>query len=79
MLELLKPWCQTTQGSGDNGWVFASPVKLGRLPVSYSWVWKVFHRAETQARIGKLGTRHAENRLRRRSALRSQRNHNLSS
>jgi hypothetical protein len=30
MLELLKSWRQTTQFSGDNDWVFASPVKLGR-------------------------------------------------
>jgi len=29
MLELLKSWRQTTQFSGDNDWVFASPVKLG--------------------------------------------------
>jgi len=36
--------------------VFASPVKLGRLPVSYPWVWKVFQRAGTQAGIGKVGT-----------------------
>ena len=56
MLELLKSWRQTTQFSGDNDWVFASPVKLGRLPVSYPWVWKVFQRAGTQAGIGKLGT-----------------------
>jgi hypothetical protein len=35
MLELLKSSPQTTQFSGDNDWVFASPVKLGRLPVSY--------------------------------------------
>jgi integrase len=42
--------------SGDNDWVFASPVKLGRLPVSYPWVWKTFQRAGTRAGIGKLGT-----------------------
>ena len=52
MLELLKSWRQTTQFSRDNDWVFASPVKLGRLPVSYPWVWKVFQRAGTQAGIG---------------------------
>jgi len=56
MLEVLKSWRQTTQFSGDSDWVFASPVKLGRLPVSYPWVWKVFQGAGTQAGIGKLGT-----------------------
>jgi hypothetical protein len=35
ILELLKSWPQTTEFSGDNGWAFSSPVKLGRLPVSY--------------------------------------------
>ena len=33
----------------------ASPVKLGRLPVSYLWVWKVSQRAGTEAGIGKVG------------------------
>ena len=47
MLELLKSWRQTTQFSGDNDSAFASPVKLGRLPVSYPWVWKVCQRAGT--------------------------------
>ncbi len=56
MLEVLKSWRQATQFSGDNDWVFASPVKLGRLPVSYPWVWKTFQRAGIRAGIGKLGT-----------------------
>lgn len=56
MLDMLKSWRQTTEFSGDNDWVFASPVKLGRLPVSYPWVWKVFQAAGTRAGIGKLGT-----------------------
>jgi integrase len=56
MLEVLKSWRQTTQFSGDSDWVFASPAKLGRLPVSYPWVWKAFQRAGTQSGIGKLGT-----------------------
>ena len=55
MLELLKSWRQTTQFSGDNDWVFASPVKLGRLPVSYPWVWKVFQRAEPRRALGNSG------------------------
>jgi len=37
MLAVLKAWKQTTQFSGEVDWVFASPVKLGRLPVSYPW------------------------------------------
>src|SRR5437899_705389 len=42
--------------SGDSDWVFASPVKLGSLPVSYPWVWKAFQVAGTREGIGKLGT-----------------------
>lgn len=56
MLEVLKSWRQQTQFSGDDDWVFASPIKLGRLPVSYPWVWTVFQRAGIQADIGRLGT-----------------------
>lgn len=56
MLDLLKSWRQTTQFSGDSDWVFASPVQLGRLPVSYPWVWKTFQGAGIRAGIGKLGT-----------------------
>ena len=56
MLEVLKAWRQRTQFSGDGDWVFASPLQLGRLPVSYPWVWKSFQTAGVKAGIGKLGT-----------------------
>jgi integrase len=36
--------------------MFASSVKLGRLPVSYPWVWLMFQQACAKAGIGKLGT-----------------------
>jgi integrase len=35
MLAVLKVWRQETQFAGDGDWVFASPLKLGRLPWSY--------------------------------------------
>ena len=56
MLEVLKTWRQNTQFSSDEDWIFASPVKLGRLPVSYPWVWLMFQQAASKAGIGKLGT-----------------------
>ena len=31
-------------------------MQLGRLPVSYPWVWKSFQTAGVKAGIGKLGT-----------------------
>ena len=56
MLEVLKTWRQNTQFSSDEDWTFASPAKLGRLPVSYPWVWLMFQQAGSKAGIGKLGT-----------------------
>ena len=56
MLEALKTWRQDSQFSLDEDWMFASPVKLGRLPVSYPWVWLMFQQAASKAGIGKLGT-----------------------
>jgi integrase len=56
MLEVLKSWRQASQFSADDDWVFASPVKIGRLPVSYPWVWQMFQKASAQAGIGRFGT-----------------------
>ena len=56
MIELLKVRKQTTPFSDDGDWIFASPVKLGRLPVSYPWVWLEFQRAAKAAAIDRLGT-----------------------
>jgi integrase len=56
MLAVLKAWKQTTQFASEMDWVFASPVQLGRLPVSYPWVWLTFQKAAERSGIGKLGT-----------------------
>jgi integrase len=56
MLVVFKSWRHITQFAGENDWVFASPVKLGRLPVSYPWVWKAFQQATVRSGIEKLGT-----------------------
>jgi len=56
MLEELKRWKQTTQFSSNEDWVFASPVKLGRLPWSYPNVIRVFLAAAERADIGRIGT-----------------------
>jgi len=55
MLEVLKTWRQNTQFSSDEDWTFASPVKLGRLPVSYPWVWLMFQQAGSKAGVGETG------------------------
>ncbi|HEY6409727.1 MAG TPA: hypothetical protein VIY29_19895, partial [Ktedonobacteraceae bacterium] len=52
LLEILNQWRQTTQFSSAEDWVFASPYKLGRQPLSYSFVWEHLTNAARQARIG---------------------------
>ena len=40
LLNVLKRWKQTTQFCDGEDWMFASPTKLGRQPLSYSYVWE---------------------------------------
>ena len=56
MLAVLKSWRQQTEFAADGDWIFASPAKLGRLPVSYPHVWLSFQDAARKAGIGKLAT-----------------------
>jgi integrase len=56
LLLVLKLWKQKTQFGSDEDWVFASPLKLGRLPYSYTGFWRELERAATAAGIGHLGT-----------------------
>jgi len=55
-LARLKTWKQLTEFSGAEDWIFASPVKIGRLPYSYTGVRRELVRAAAVARIGHLGT-----------------------
>jgi integrase len=55
MLEVLKSWRGQSQFSSDEDWLFASPVQLGRLPISYPWVWRSYQHAANQSGIQKLG------------------------
>ena len=56
MLAVFKSWKLQTEFAADSDWIFASPFKLGRLPLSYPWVWLSFQEAATRAGIGKLAT-----------------------
>jgi integrase len=56
LLDRLKSWEQLSQFSGAEDWIFASPVKIGRLPYSYTGVWRELQRATEAAGIGHLGT-----------------------
>lgn len=55
-LDRLKVWKQTTEFPADSDWIFASPLKLGRLPYSYTGFWRELDRAGKAAGIGHLGT-----------------------
>lgn len=56
LLERLKLWRQTTEFSKDGDWIFASPAKIGRLPYSYTGVWRELDRASNAANLGHMGT-----------------------
>ncbi len=56
LLGILKALKQASQFSADGDWLFASPVQLGRLPWSYPYILRVFHKAANSAEIGKLPT-----------------------
>jgi integrase len=49
-------WKQLTEFSGDSDWIFASPLKIGRLPYSYTGVWRELDRASKAAGLGHMGT-----------------------
>ena len=53
---VLKAWKQNSQFSADGDWIFASPVQLGRLPWSYPYLLRAFHKAANVAGIGSLPT-----------------------
>src|SRR5271157_1686021 len=56
LLERLKSCKQRSDFSGSEDWIFASPIKLGRLPYSYTGVWRELERAAEAAKVGHLGT-----------------------
>lgn len=56
LLELLKLWKQKSHFPSDEDWIFASPLKLGRFPYSYTGVWRELQRAADVAGVGRMGT-----------------------
>jgi integrase len=56
LLERLKSWKQTSQFSGAEDWIFASPFKLGRLPYSYTGTRQELERASKAAGIGHISS-----------------------
>lgn len=56
LLDRLMVCKRRSEFSGPDDWVFASPLKLGRLPYSYTGVWRELVRAGGAAKVGHLGT-----------------------
>lgn len=56
LLERLRRWKRRSQFRADTDWVFASPIKSGRLPYSYAGVQRILQSAANAAGIEKLTT-----------------------
>lgn len=56
LLSVLSAWKQATEFRDAADWIFASPVKMGRLPISYTGYQRILRRAGEAGGIGKLGT-----------------------
>jgi integrase len=56
LLEILSRWRQITEFSAPDDWVFASPYKLGRQPLSYTLVWESLRDAAQRANIGHVSS-----------------------
>jgi integrase len=56
LLKHLRRWKRRSHFRADTDWVFASPMKIGRLPYSYGGVLRTLQRAADTAGIGKVTT-----------------------
>ena len=56
LLEVLRLWRQSTQFSGEQDWLFASPWEIGRQPLSYTYVWETLDGASQRAGIGHISS-----------------------
>jgi integrase len=56
MIGILSARRRATEFSEPDNWIFASPVSIGRNPISYPWVWVSFQDAARKAGIEHFGT-----------------------
>jgi integrase len=64
LLELLKRWKLASQFSGAEDWVFASPWKLGRQPICYTYIWESLDAASKRAGIPHISSHAMRNAFR---------------
>ena len=55
-IEVLRQWQQITQFSEPEDWLFASPSKIGRQPLSYTFVHETLSDAATKAGIDHISS-----------------------
>ena len=56
LLTRLKAWKQSSQFNGAGDWVFASPVKTGKLPYSYTGTRRILGNASEAVGLGHVTT-----------------------
>src|SRR5262249_51016111 len=56
LLAVLSMWKQISEFRGAEDWMFPSPVKVGRLPYSYTGYWRALQDGAKAAGLGRLGT-----------------------
>src|SRR5690242_6425127 len=56
LLAVLSAWRQRSEFRECEHWIFPSPVKLGRLPYSYTGYWRILQDAAEAAGLGRIGT-----------------------
>jgi integrase len=55
LLAVLRTWRRASQFPAEGDWIFASPLKIGRLPYSYTGFWRELQRAAIESGVGPLG------------------------
>jgi integrase len=58
LLDQLKVWKQATEFPADSDWIFASPIKIGRLPYSYTGAYGGNWTGQAKQRVGTHGYAH---------------------
>ena len=56
LIDVLMQWKQASQFSGLEDWIFASPARLGRQPLSYTFVWETLSSVARDAGIGHISS-----------------------
>ena len=56
LMSVLSAWRQESEFRTNEDWMFPSPVKIGRVPYSYTGYWRGLQDAAEAAGLGRIGT-----------------------